>query len=152
MQVAEIAWMVRIAPWVPVVLGAFWLVVTQVGVFWLRGKLSDQDVAARLAQLMERETLALNRAQEMFAGEHYDLAVIESWKAVETRLQRGVLPHDDRQDQRSECQQQPQRRCQPESAEPVRQQPPGHQQECPEEPGVDLCPTGERQRKHDTGR
>ncbi len=91
---SDIAWVARVAPWVPLGLGVFWLLVTQAGALWLRGRLSAQDVASRMSQLVEREAEALNRAQEMFAGDHFDLAVIESWKALETRLQRALLAHD----------------------------------------------------------
>jgi len=34
---------------------------------------------------------ALNRAKELFASGHYDLSVIESWKAIESRLRRVLL-------------------------------------------------------------
>jgi hypothetical protein len=94
MEVTEIAWMVRAAPWVAVGLAVFWLVLAQIGVIWLRRKLSAQDVEHRLTQLVEREAEALSRAQEMFAGDHFDLVVIESWKALEARLQRALLAHD----------------------------------------------------------
>src|SRR5205823_6026834 len=93
-QYPDIAWIAGLARWTPLGLGAFWLLLSQVGAFWLRGKLSAQDVTSKLAQLIEREAQALNRAQEMFAGDHYDLAVIESWKGLETRLQRALLAHD----------------------------------------------------------
>jgi MFS family permease len=89
----EWSWAVKIAPMVPLALGAFWLLLSQVIAFWVNRRLSDQDRQAKIDQLAQQELAALNRAPEMFDGDHYDLAVIESWKALEARLRRALLLH-----------------------------------------------------------
>ena len=45
----------------------------------------------KLEQLATQEVAALGHAQELFANEHYDLSVMEAWKAVEARLRRALL-------------------------------------------------------------
>jgi hypothetical protein len=40
---------------------------------------------------MDAESTALRRAQEMFDQSHYDLSVIEIWRALEARLRRALL-------------------------------------------------------------
>jgi hypothetical protein len=87
------SWAVKIAPMVPLALGGFWLLVSQVLVLWLRRRLSDQDRKAKIEHLAQQEMAALNRAPEMFDSDHYDLSVIEAWKALEARLRRSLLLH-----------------------------------------------------------
>jgi hypothetical protein len=72
-------------------IGVFWLAVSQVLALKWRQRLAEQDKAVKVEQLAEQEILSLNRAQEMFQGRHYDLAVIEAWKALTARLRRVLL-------------------------------------------------------------
>jgi HEPN domain-containing protein len=76
---------------VPLGLGLLWLVLSQVAAWWFRARLSDKDRNVTLEQLAEQEIAALNRAREMFDSDHYDLSVIEAWKALELRLRRALL-------------------------------------------------------------
>jgi hypothetical protein len=73
--------------WVALGLGALWLLAA----WWLRRRLGEQDRSSEARQLADTELNALNRAREMFTSHHYDLAVIESWKAIEARLRRVLL-------------------------------------------------------------
>jgi hypothetical protein len=57
----------------------------------LRRRLMHQDQKAQLERLTETEAAALRRAQEMFDHDHYDLSVIEVWRALEARLRRALL-------------------------------------------------------------
>ena len=57
----------------------------------LAWRLRRQDNQAKIEQLANQEIAALNRAPEMFNSNHYDLAVIEAWKALEARLRRVLL-------------------------------------------------------------
>jgi HEPN domain-containing protein len=57
----------------------------------LRRRLAHQDRVSKIAQLGEQEIHALGRAREMFQAHHYDLAVIEAWRAIEARLRRVLL-------------------------------------------------------------
>jgi HEPN domain-containing protein len=86
-QASHLAWA---APGVAIGVGIGWLVLSQVVAWLLRGRLSEEDVAAKTRQWADQEMAALNRAREMFASNHYDLAVIEAWRAIEARL-RSVL-------------------------------------------------------------
>jgi hypothetical protein len=90
---SEWSWAVKIAPAVPLALGAFWLLLSQVLVLGLRRRLNAQDRTHKIEQLAQQEMTALNRAPELFASDHYDLSVIESWKALEARLRRSLLLH-----------------------------------------------------------
>lgn len=80
-----------IGPTAATAMGLFWLVVSQVLALYWRQKLVAQDNATKLEQFAEQEIAALNRAQEMFQGQHYDLSVIEAWKALTARLRRVLL-------------------------------------------------------------
>ncbi len=80
-----------VGPIIAVGLGVFWLVAGQLIAWRLRGRLGAQDYRAKLDQLGEHELTALNRASEMLATNHYDLGVIEAWKALESRLRRALL-------------------------------------------------------------
>jgi hypothetical protein len=88
---AEGAWLKRLAPWVPLVLGALWLLVSTVVAWRVRRTLSDHDRHAKIEQFTHQETTALDRAPELFDDNHYDLSVIESWKALEARLRRALM-------------------------------------------------------------
>jgi HEPN domain-containing protein len=76
-----------VAPTVAATCGVLWLALA-----WrLRFRLGEQDRLAKMRQLDEQEMSSLNRAREMFNHSHYDLAVIESWRAIEARLRRVLL-------------------------------------------------------------
>jgi hypothetical protein len=79
------------APGVAIGVGVGWLVLSQIVAWLFRGRLSGEDVAAKVRQWADQEMAALNRAREMFAGQHYDLSVIEAWRAIEARLRRVLL-------------------------------------------------------------
>jgi hypothetical protein len=67
------------------------------GLLWLalawrvRQRLASKDRLATIASLREQEMVCLQRAREMFDDKHYDLAVIESWRALAARLQSVLL-------------------------------------------------------------
>jgi HEPN domain-containing protein len=79
------------APGVALGVGIGWLVLSQVVAWLFRGRLSDEDIAAKVRQWADQEMAALNRAREMFDSQHYDLSVIEAWRAIEARLRRVLL-------------------------------------------------------------
>jgi HEPN domain-containing protein len=72
-------------------LGIFWILASQLLAWRLRQRLGDQDYTAKVKQLAEEEIVALNKAREMEQGNHYDLAVIQAWKALEARLRQVFL-------------------------------------------------------------
>jgi hypothetical protein len=79
------------APGVALGLGVLWFVLSQVFAFLFRGRLGRQDDQKKVEELARQEVAALGHAQELLASEHYDLAVIEGWRALEARLRRGLL-------------------------------------------------------------
>jgi HEPN domain-containing protein len=79
------------APGVAIGVGVGWLVLSQVVAWLFRGRLSEEDIAAKVRQWADQEMAALNRARDMFASQHYDLSVIEAWRAIEARLRRVLL-------------------------------------------------------------
>lgn len=79
------------APTVAMGLAVLWLVAWQLVAWRVRSRLGDRDRTAKIEQLVGHELEALNRAQELFDLEHFDLAVIEAWKAIEARLRRVLL-------------------------------------------------------------
>jgi hypothetical protein len=85
---SHVAWA---APTVAVGLGAGWLVLSQLVAFRIRGRLGEQDRQAKIAHLAQQEVDSLNRARELFDGEHYDLSVVEAWRALEARLRQVLL-------------------------------------------------------------
>jgi hypothetical protein len=89
-EVGEEHWAVT-GPSVAVGLAILWLVASQLIAFRLRERLGDQDRKAKLEQIVEQEIMGLKRSQEMMAESHYDLGVIEAWKAIEARLRRVLL-------------------------------------------------------------
>jgi hypothetical protein len=76
---------------VPLALGLGWLLLSQVLAWRLRQRMGNQDRAVKLEQLAEQEITALDRSRELFDTTHYDLSVIEAWKALEARLRRVLL-------------------------------------------------------------
>lgn len=79
------------APTVALSLGVVGLIGFQALALLLRKRLGEQDQTARINQLAEQEIEAVNRARELFNQDHYDLCVIEAWKAIEARLRRVLL-------------------------------------------------------------
>jgi hypothetical protein len=79
------------APGVALGVGIGWLVLSQVLAWMFRGRLSDEDKASKIRQWADEEMTALNRAREMFDNQHYDLSVLEAWRAIEARLRRVLL-------------------------------------------------------------
>jgi HEPN domain-containing protein len=85
---SHLAWA---APTVALGLGIGWLILSQVLALFLRGRLGRQDQLAKLEQLARQEVASVNHARELFDNDHYDLSVIEIWRAVEMRLRRVLL-------------------------------------------------------------
>ncbi len=77
--------------WVAPVLGLAWFALSQVLAWILRGRLADQDRSAKVEQFTRQEVKALADARELFANDHYDLAVMEAFRAVDARLRRALL-------------------------------------------------------------
>jgi hypothetical protein len=75
------------APAVGAGLVALWLGLALV----IRFRLGRQDRNHQFDSLTETESAALKRAQEMFDQGHFDLSVIEVWRALEARLRRALL-------------------------------------------------------------
>ena len=44
-----------------------------------------------MSQLANHEIESLKRAKELFDNQHYDLSVVESWRALEARLRQVLL-------------------------------------------------------------
>ena len=86
--VSHVAWA---APAVAFGLGGGWIMLTQVVAWRIRRRLGERDRVAKMEQLALQETRSLDRARELLAGEHYDLVVIEAWKALESRLRQALL-------------------------------------------------------------
>jgi HEPN domain-containing protein len=78
-------------PIAALVLGIFWILASQLLAWRLRKRLGDQDYTAKVKQLAEEELSALNQAHELALSNHYDLAVVQAWKALEARLRRVLL-------------------------------------------------------------
>ncbi len=87
----HLKWLARAAPFLPLGLGVAWLLLSQLLAWRLRRRIGERDRNAKAEQLALHEIDALNRAREMFASTHYDLSVIEAWKAIEARLRRVLL-------------------------------------------------------------
>jgi HEPN domain-containing protein len=85
---SHVAWA---APAVAVGLGAGWIAFTQLVAWRIRGRLGARDRAAKIAQLAEQEIKSLKAARDLFESEHYDLSVIEAWRALEARLRQALL-------------------------------------------------------------
>jgi hypothetical protein len=85
---SHLAWA---APGAALGLGVGWFVLSQVIAWYFRGRLGKQDQSAKAEQLAKLEVLSLGQAQELLTAEHYDLSVMEVWRAVEARLRRALL-------------------------------------------------------------
>lgn len=82
---SDLAWL---APSVAFGIGILWLLLSHLVVHRFGNRLAEQDRSSVLRQLAGAEVEALKHAREMFAGQHYDLSVMETWRAVEARLRR----------------------------------------------------------------
>lgn len=81
--------------------GGGWFVLSQLVAWRLRSRLGEQDRLAKMEQLARREGDSLNQARELFRSRHYDLSVVEAWRAIEARLgqvllSRRIVAHSDR--------------------------------------------------------
>ncbi len=77
--------------WLAPALGIGWFVVAQLAAWFLRGRLVAHDRQAKAAQFTQQEVKALADAQELFANDHYDLSVMEAYRALDARLRRALL-------------------------------------------------------------
>ncbi|HKI37070.1 MAG TPA: HEPN domain-containing protein [Gemmataceae bacterium] len=90
-QLGESRHLAYAAPGVALGLGIGWFVLSQVFAWFLRGRLGAQDRSAKVEQFAKDEVKALEDARELFASDHYDLAVMQAYHAVEARLRRVLL-------------------------------------------------------------
>ncbi len=82
---SQLAW---VAPAVAAGIGLIGFVLSQAAALRLRGRLGEADRTTAVRQLAEQEKDAVGHARKLFASEHFDLTVIELWRAVEARLRR----------------------------------------------------------------
>jgi hypothetical protein len=87
--VSHVAWA---APVVALGLGMAWIALSQLVAWRIRRRLGEQDRVSKMTQLASQEIASLNRAKELSQSQHYDLSVVEAWRALEARL-RQVLLH-----------------------------------------------------------
>jgi HEPN domain-containing protein len=85
---SHVAWA---APTVALGMGVGWVALSQLIALRIRGRLGERDRKAKIAQLAKQEIESLNRARELFHGDHYDLCVVEAWRAFESRLRQILL-------------------------------------------------------------
>ncbi len=85
---SHLAWA---APVVAAGMGIGWIALSQLVAWRIRRRLGEQDRLAKIAQLAKQEVESVNQASELFAGEHYDLSVVEAWRALEARLRQALL-------------------------------------------------------------
>jgi hypothetical protein len=86
--VSHVAWA---APAVAAGLGSGWVLLTQVLAWRIRRQLGERDRSSRMAQLAKQEALSLSQAAALFDSEHFDLCVVEAWRALESRLRQALL-------------------------------------------------------------
>jgi len=86
--VSHVAWA---APAVAVGMGAGWVVLSQVVAWRIRRRLGERDRASKMEQLAKQESVSLHQAKSLLEGDHFDLSVVESWRALEARLRRALL-------------------------------------------------------------
>jgi len=86
--VSHLAWA---APAVAVGLGAGWVVLSQVVAWRINRRLGERDRASKMEQLAKQEAVSLDQARALFEGEHFDLCVVEAWRALEARLRQALL-------------------------------------------------------------
>ncbi|HZW31619.1 MAG TPA: HEPN domain-containing protein [Isosphaeraceae bacterium] len=86
--VSHLAWA---APAVALGLGIGWVALSQLVAWRIHRRLGEQDRVSKLAQLASQEMESLNRARELYDSDHYDLSVVEAWRALEARLRQVLL-------------------------------------------------------------
>jgi HEPN domain-containing protein len=86
--VSHVAWA---APAVAVGLGSGWVILSQVVAWRIRRRLGERDRASKMEQLAKQEAASLDQARAMFESEHFDLCVVEAWRALESRLRQALL-------------------------------------------------------------
>lgn len=79
------------APGAALGLGVGWFALSQLFAWFLRGRLGAHDRSAKVGQFAAQEVKALEEAQELFASDHYDLAVMAAYRAIDARLRRVLL-------------------------------------------------------------
>jgi HEPN domain-containing protein len=85
---SHIAWA---APAMAIGFGGGGFILSQWVAWRLRGRLGEQDRVAKIEHLARQERQALSQARDLFANEHYDLSVVEAWRAIEARLGQVLL-------------------------------------------------------------
>ncbi len=86
--VSHVAWA---APTVAVGLGVGWILLSQVVAWRIKHRLNERDRLSKMDQLAAQEARSLDQAATLLAGEHYDLCVVEAWRALEARLRQALL-------------------------------------------------------------
>jgi hypothetical protein len=86
--VSHVAWA---APAVAVGLGSGWIALSQVVAWRIRRRLGERDRASKMAQLAKQEAVSLDQARSLFESDHFDLCVVEAWRALESRLRQALL-------------------------------------------------------------
>jgi hypothetical protein len=89
---SDLAWA---GPAVAAGLGIGWVVLSYLAARLIHRRLGDQDRRAKAEQLARQEVASVKHARELCGHEHYDLGIIEAWKALEARLQRLLLARGD---------------------------------------------------------
>jgi HEPN domain-containing protein len=84
----HVAWA---APVVAVGFGFGWIALTQVFAWRIRRRLGEQDRFSKMEQLASQEARSLDQARALLASDHYDLSVVEAWRALEARLRQALL-------------------------------------------------------------
>jgi HEPN domain-containing protein len=77
--------------WLAPALGVGWFLAAQAAAWFLRGRLGAHDQSAKAEQFTRQEVKALADAQELFDNDHYDLSVMEAYRAIDARLRRALL-------------------------------------------------------------
>ncbi len=85
---SHVAWA---APVVAISLGGGWVALSQLVAWRIRRRLGEQDLTAKMEQLAWQEVASLNSARELFESDHFDLCVVEAWRALEARLRQVLL-------------------------------------------------------------
>ncbi len=88
LAVTHLAWA---APAVAVGLGSGWVVLSQVVAWRIRRRLGERDRVSKMEQLAKQEAESLAQASQLFGSDHYDLCVVEAWRALESRLRQALL-------------------------------------------------------------
>ena len=86
--VTHLAWA---APAVAVTLGWGWVILSQVIAWRIRRRLGERDRVSKMEQLAKQEAESLDQARQLFGSDHYDLCVVEAWRALEARLRQALL-------------------------------------------------------------